>query len=140
MKRLFIPMICIMLCGTLKLQAQTVPQAAQAKDANAGVMKFETTTHDYGEVAEGPMAEYDFVFTNTGKKPIIISSAQGSCGCTTAKFNPDPVMPGKKGTIHVIYNTENRPGPISKIVTVISNAAEPTAILHIKGNVKKRGA
>lgn len=139
MKKLFIPMICVLLCGTAKLQAQTAQPAAQAKDAEAGVMKFETTMHNYGEVAEGGLAEYDFVFTNTGKKPIIISSAQGSCGCTTAKFSPDPVMPGKQGKIHVMYNTENRPGPISKIVTVISNAAEPTAILHIKGNVKKRG-
>ncbi len=137
MKKLLIAIVCVMLCGSIKLHAQKVPPPA--KDVEAGVMKFETTTHDYGEVAEGPTAEYDFVFTNTGKKPIIIASAQGSCGCTTARFSPDPVMPGKKGKIHVMYNTENRPGPISKIVTVISNAAEPTAILHIKGNVKKRG-
>ena len=60
------------------------PAAAPAPDPNAGVFKFKDkdNTHDYGEVPQGPTAEYDFEFTNTGKKPITISEAHGSCGCT----------------------------------------------------------
>lgn len=138
MRKLVIPFMCLIMAGAGTMYAQSAQTAtAQAKDPNAGVLKFETMTHDYGEVPEGPVAAYDFMFTNTGKKPIIISSAQGSCGCTTATYPHDPIMPGEKGKIHVMYNTDNRPGTISKVVTVISNASEPTAILHIKGSVRR---
>lgn len=140
MKKMFITMVCLALCGAGSAMAQNAPVVQQEKDKDAGTMKFEALTHDFGEVAEGPVAAYDFEFTNTGKKPVIIQSAMGSCGCTKAKWPQQPILPGKKGTIHVTYDTENRPGPIAKIVTIISNAAEPTMILHIKGEVKKMEA
>lgn len=144
MKKLIIPTVCLLLAGMGKAQAQAQAQSAPPQPATAqqkveaGVMKFETMTHDYGEVPEGPQAEYDFVFTNVGKKPVIISDAQGSCGCTRAKWPSEPILPGQKGKIHVMYNTDNRPGAIDKIVTVTSNAAQSPTILHIKGSVKPR--
>ena len=102
------------------------------------MLAFKELVHDYGEVPEGPKAEYDFVFKNKGSKPVIISNAVGSCGCTTANWDHEPIMPGKKGKIHVIYNTLQRPGPISKQVTVTSDASEPVIVLQIKGNVKSK--
>ena len=138
MKKLAIPFLCLLLCGSAAVYAQQpVLLTPPARDPETGTLKFETMTHDFGEIPEGPLAEYDFVFTNTGKKPVIITSAEGSCGCTTAKYTKDPIRPGETSKIHVMYNTVNRPGPISKIVTVLSNAAEPTMVLHIKGNVKR---
>ena len=58
--------------------------AAPAPDPDAGEFKFKDkdNTHDYGEVPEGPLAEYDFEFKNVGNKPIVITEAHGSCGCT----------------------------------------------------------
>lgn len=118
------------------------PPAAAAKpvDPDAGKFKFKEETHDYGEVPEGPLAEYDFEFKNVGKKPIVISEAHGSCGCTVPKWPTEPVMPGKKGTIHVTYNTQGRPGPISKEVTINSNAQQSPMVLHIRGTVKPKPA
>ena len=116
------------------------PAAAPAPDPNAGVFKFKDkdNTHDYGEVPEGPTAEYDFEFTNTGKKPITISEAHGSCGCTVPKWPHEPIPPKGKGVIHVTYNTDHRPGPITKEVTITSDAMEKATILHIRGTVKPK--
>jgi hypothetical protein len=119
---------------------QAAPAAAPAPDPEAGVFKFKEETHDYGEVPEGPMAETDFEFKNVGKKPIVINEAHGSCGCTVPKWPNEPILPGKKGTIHVTYNTSGRQGPIDKAITITSNAQQTPMILHIKGYVKPKPA
>ena len=46
-----------------------------------------------------------------------------------------PVAPGKAATIKVTYNAAN-PGPFTKPVTIVSNAATPTTVITIKGEVK----
>jgi hypothetical protein len=146
MKRVFIPLLCLTLCGTAsfaqehKTVATPPPPAAQAPsvDPDAGKFKFKEETHDYGEVPEGPTAEYDFEFKNVGKKPIVISEAHGSCGCTVPQWPHEPILPGKKAKIHVTYNTAGRPGPISKEVTINSDAQQKPMVLHIRGTVKPK--
>ena len=116
------------------------PPPAPKVNPDAGKFKFKEETHDFGEVPEGPLAEVDFEFKNVGKEPIVIQEAHGSCGCTVPKWPNEPILPGKKGVIHVAYTTQNRPGPISKDVTINSNAQQSPLVLHIKGNVKPKPA
>ena len=107
-------------------------------DPDAGKFKFKEETHDYGEVPEGPLAEFDFEFKNVGKKPIIISEAHGSCGCTVPKWPTDPILPKQKGVIHVSYNTNGRVGVFNKDVYITSNAQPSPMKLHITGTVKAK--
>ncbi|MES2701078.1 MAG: DUF1573 domain-containing protein [Bacteroidota bacterium] len=148
MKKVTITLFCLAL-GTAAFAQNKQPQqapppppppaaAAKAIDPDAGKFKFKEETHDYGEVMEGPIAECDFEFKNTGKKPIVINEAHGSCGCTVPKWPQEPIMPGKKGIIHVAYTTQGRQGPISKDITINSNAQQSPMVLHIKGNVKPK--
>ncbi len=100
-----------------------------------GVLKFNKEVHDFGKVAEGPLATYSFEVTNTGTAPVVISNAAASCGCTTPEWSKDPIMPGAKSVIKVGYNTSGRPGAFTKTITVTSNAENATVILTIKGEV-----
>lgn len=100
-----------------------------------GVLKFTKEKHDFGKLAEGPVAVYNFEIQNTGKAPVIITNAQASCGCTTPEWPKEPILPGAKALIKVGYNTSGRPGPFTKTITVVSNAENATTILEIKGNV-----
>lgn len=109
-----------------------------AAPATVNTMKFATDVHDFGTVKEGDPAVYEFTFKNTGKDPIVVQNARGSCGCTVPSYSKDPVAPGKSGTIKVNYHTQGRPGPINKTVTVQSNVG--TTVLHIKGTVEKAPA
>lgn len=105
-----------------------------AKVQGAG-MVFTNETLDYGTIARNADGKREFVFTNNGNAPLIITSAQGSCGCTVPSTPKEPILPGAKGSISVKYDT-NRVGPFTKTVTVSSNAAgQPTKTLTIKGNV-----
>ena len=106
-----------------------------APTATAESMKFDSDIHDFGTIPEGPSAEHDFVFTNTGKEPIIIQRAQASCGCTTPSYSKDPILPGKKGSLKAAYGTQGRPNAFTKTITVFTNIG--TKVLTIKGNVEK---
>lgn len=104
--------------------------------ASAQEIKFKKDTYDYGNVQVGGNGEGKFEFKNTGKAPLIISNAQGSCGCTVPEWPKEPIKPGKSAVIKVKYDT-NRTGPIDKMITVTSNAkTSPTTVLKIKGMVE----
>ena len=126
----------LILSGSLSLAAQPA-----STDINwTPTIKFEQTTHDFGGIPEGPVATYEFDFTNTGKEPISIQTAQASCGCTTPEWPKTPIAPGKTGKIKVGYNSEGRPGAFTKdvTVTIVSGANQDktgTTKLTIKGNV-----
>lgn len=99
------------------------------------MLKFNTESHDFGEIVEGAQATQEFEFTNTGNQPLILTSVNASCGCTTPSWTKDPVMPGKKGSIKAMYNSAGRPGTFNKTITVLSNASTNATQLYIKGMV-----
>lgn len=98
-------------------------------------MKLEKLTHDFGTVKYGGNGDCEFKFTNTGKDPLVLSTCQGSCGCTVPTCPKEPILPGKSGSIKVHYDTK-RPGPINKQVTVTSNSKSGQVILKITGTVE----
>lgn len=120
-------------------QAQTVKTAMKngteiLKTEGAG-MVFEKETIDYGTIAHNSDGKREFVFVNNGTKPLVITNAQGSCGCTVPTTPKEPIAPGAKGVIGVKYATD-RIGPFTKTVTISSNAeGQPTKVLTIKGTV-----
>src|SRR5437870_282846 len=91
-----------------------------------GILKFEKETHEFGTIAEGVQATYEFKFKNTGNQPVVISNVQPSCGCTTPDWTKEPILPGKSGMVKAVYNSTGRPGAFHKSITVTSNAATAT--------------
>ncbi|WP_366186698.1 DUF1573 domain-containing protein [Flavobacterium ovatum] len=116
-----------------KAVAKTVTTKLPKVDG-AGLV-FENETIDYGTIAHNADGNRQFVFTNNGNKPLIITNTQGSCGCTVPTTPKEPIAPGAKGVIGVKYATD-RVGPFTKTVTVTSNAeGQATKTLTIKGTV-----
>ena len=54
--------------------------------SKAQEITFTEVSHDFGQFDEqdGSMS-YDFHFTNTGDKPLLIKQVITGCGCTSAK-------------------------------------------------------
>lgn len=115
------------------LTAQT--EQPQPVNPNAAEIKFVSDVHDYGKISKGADGNCEFKFTNVGKEPLLITNAKGSCGCTVPNWPKEPIKPGESGVIKVHYDT-NRPGAISKTVTVTSNAKNSNVTLKIKGMVE----
>jgi len=112
-------------------------QSDDGENAPSAKIEFQTESHEFGDLDEGPKASYDFHFTNTGNEPLILKNVKASCGCTTPHWPKEPIMPGETGKITAVYNTKGRPGKFTKVITVTSNAEKSTNQLYIKGNVLK---
>jgi hypothetical protein len=102
------------------------------------ILKFEKDTHDFGTIAEGEKISYAYKFTNTGKAPLIIRSAQGSCGCTVPEYPKDPIAPGGEGVINVTFDSQGKQGHQEKTVTIISNTMPNTYTLYVVGTVEPK--
>lgn len=98
-------------------------------------VQFEKMEHDFGTIEQNTTNPYVFSFTNTGDKPLIISDAKGSCGCTVPDYPKQPVMPGEKGEIKVIYSPGQQKNMQTKTVTITANTEPATTVLRIKANV-----
>jgi hypothetical protein len=128
MKNLLLTLSVFLVLGLTNTFAQT------SSNETAPVMTFEKTVHDYGTINKGADAAYEFVFTNTGKEPLILSRPRSNCGCTVPQWPQQPIMPGQSDKIKVTYDS-NRLGAINKQVTVMSNATNSPIVLQIKGSV-----
>jgi hypothetical protein len=111
------------------------PAKIDSQKVGGAGMLFENETIDYGTIPHNADGKREFVFVNNGSKPLIITNATGSCGCTVPSFPKEPIAPGAKATIGVKYATD-RVGAFTKTVTVTSNAeGSESKVLTIKGTV-----
>lgn len=101
--------------------------------------KFEKETHDFGKIPQGKPVSFDFVFTNIGDEPLVISNVESTCGCTVPKYTTDPVPKGGQGVITVTFNAASVQPGFTKAVTIKSNARTPIKVLYIKGEVVATG-
>jgi len=98
--------------------------------------KWETLEHDFGQIKLNVPVSHEFSFTNSGSIPLIISSVQGSCGCTVTSYTKDPIEPGQTGFVKATFNAASL-GQFTKTVTVTANTAGGATRLIIKGEVIK---
>src|SRR4051812_30157563 len=106
MKKAIYLFLVVMSLGSLAY-AQEVkdPKEVPAPpNPNAGEMTFETEVHDYGTIKQGAEGTYEFKFTNTGKEPVLISNARGSCGCTVPTWPKEAIKKGETSSIKVHYD------------------------------------
>lgn len=119
---------------TTSAQVITEGNTAATKGSNATI-KFENTSHSFGNIIEGQIARYDFKFVNSGTESLVLSNVAASCGCTTPKWPREAIDPSKSNIITAEYNSQGRPGTFTKSIFVKSNGGEVT--LTISGNVIK---
>lgn len=117
------------------MDAAAVPTGPSTKIA------FEETDFDFGTVKDGEKVTHVFKFTNSGENPLVISNAQGSCGCTVPEWPKDAIAPGKTGEIKVVFDSSGKGSPEgspqAKRVTLTANTDPIETYLNIKGIVQK---
>ncbi len=98
-------------------------------------IKFDTLNFDLGMIAEKTRIVKEFVFTNTGNEPLIISDAASSDGFAGVSHQKDTIAKGKTGVIRFEYFAK-RTGKIDKIIFINSNSVNhPQVLLTLKGEV-----
>ena len=114
----------------------TAPVSVVAKISKVvdAAISWKTDTIDVGDIPQGTPKVIIFEFTNTSDKSVLISTVQGSCGCTATDYSRDAIAPRKSATIKATYNAANV-GAFTKTVTVTTTADVTPKVLTLKGVV-----
>lgn len=115
----------------------TNPATAEsgAGETSMPKMKFETDLYDFGEVSQGEKVAYSYKFTNEGEADLVITSAQGSCGCTVPTWPKEPIKAGESAQIDVVFDSNGKTGKQHKKVTIVANTSPATNVVAITGKV-----
>lgn len=103
------------------------------------IANFLKNSHDFGEIKEvdGPVST-DYLFVNSGNKPLFLTEVKPSCGCTEPDWTKDTIYPGDTGFVRAKFNPANMPGPFEKVVYIETNGAPIHTTLLFKGTVIPR--
>lgn len=98
-----------------------------------------TKVFDAGERIKGEKIYAEFKVENTGRYPLVFGEIKGSCSCTVAEKPEAPILPGRKGVIKAVVDTEKFDSgyQLNKIVTVMANTVPDNIVkLRIIGTIK----
>jgi Protein of unknown function (DUF1573) len=104
--------------------------------ADRPILSFSQRVFDFGTVTTGGEAiEHKYLFTNTGKKPLMIRQVLGGCcdDCVTAAWPTQPVQPGKQAEIKVKLKNTDQVGAQDYVIVVSANTDPPATRLLFKG-------
>jgi hypothetical protein len=97
-------------------------QSAMKDSVNFTTIQWlDSTSKNFGTIAEGQKLVVAYRFKNSGNKPLVIARVQPSCGCTVAEQPVEAVLPGKEGTVKAIFDSEHRVGLQHKTIFVYAN-------------------
>ncbi len=112
-------------------------QEEQDEPLTGPKIAFSESSFDFGDIVSGDRVEHVFEFENTGNEPLILSDVRTTCGCTAPEWEREPVMPGDKSLLKVLFNSTGKMGIQNKVITVMSNAVNNPARVKIVSNVLK---
>jgi Protein of unknown function (DUF1573) len=104
------------------------------------VAEYESVDHDFGTVNEGQKVSYDYKFKNTGQVPLIIQTAQPSCGCTVPTWSKEPIPVGGTGFVRAEFDTNGKSGIQNKTITVTANTWPKVTTLRFKAMVTPKSS
>ena len=145
MKRVILSLLIIIgliSCETKenKLDTSLVNNPSSADGArrvtNVPEIEFQKTEHDFGKILQGEQVSYTFRFKNVGNAPLIITSIEKTCGCTSPDFSNEPIKPGEEGKITITYDSKGHKGFQNKRLIVKANTNPSETILRIKAHVE----
>lgn len=106
------------------------------KGASVPAIKFEKTEYDFGKILQGEQVSCTFKFKNVGNAPLIITSIEKTCGCTSPEYSSQPIQPGEDGKITIVYDSKGHKGFQNKRLIVKANTNPSETILRIKAQVE----
>jgi hypothetical protein len=96
--------------------------------------ELDKTSHDFGAIPQYGNCTCDFVLTNTGSTPLLVTSARTSCGCDVGAFTREPIAPGQSTKVNYRYDS-SRIGPWRKYLSLDIHGEKDPVLLCISGYV-----
>lgn len=91
-------------------------------------------SYDFGQIEWNKPIVVDYIITNTGDQPLILSNVTTSCACSVASWPQDAIDPNQKGVVRVAFDAKAL-GSFYKEVSIYSNANPDMVFLNFTGEV-----
>ena len=129
---------CLFWGGTLHSVALAAGDSPDSDAASHPKVQFERNSYDFGDVYRGDKVKYRFSYVNSGDGPLVVQGIHAACGCTAVEAEKGrPFSPGESGEIEVTLDTTNFTGPITKVITVMTNEKHiPDRALTVRANIR----
>lgn len=110
--------------------------APSPDDGPAPKIRFDATTHDFGELRSDTKTTFRWTFHNDGTAPLKVLGTRPSCGCTATVVEGGDVAPGGQGALEIVYDPAGQQGSVRKSLAVSSNdPAKPVVLLTLRAHV-----
>jgi hypothetical protein len=97
---------------------------------------YSETSFDFGKVKETDTVVHKIMVKNTGKEPLFIFKAIGSCECVRAFFSRDPIAPKAESEITVVFLAKGRKGKQQRSVMIDTNTEPAEMVIAVTGEVE----
>lgn len=109
---------------------------AVVAQAQAPVITFDRSHHDFGRITAERKVSTRFKVTNTGNGNLQISAVNPSCGCTSTVVGAWFLKPGESSEVEATFDPTGQRGLVRKSMTVVSNDPKnPSALLTFEAEV-----
>lgn len=91
-------------------------------------------THNFGQIQWKKPVTVEYIITNSGNKPLVLTNITTSCACAVADWTQSPILPGEKGFVKVTFDAKAL-GYFHKSVGIYSNSPNNLVYLYFTGQV-----
>jgi hypothetical protein len=92
-------------------------------------------THKFPETKQGEQLSHDFMITNTGDEPLIISDYKVGCTCTKAILPEEPIQPGETFPLTVTFDTKDKYYFQDRTILLVANTKKEIHKIRFKVKV-----
>lgn len=135
MKKLFFSLICLIAASSTFAQKN---EKQEFSGANGLKFTINTTLYEFKqEVVQDVPPTAEYILTNTGVTPLIITAVRPGCGCTKPEYPTAPIMPGQSGVVKGAYNAK-AVGPFMKNMSIAVDGLQEQVVVYLQGTVKAK--
>lgn len=119
--KLFI-LILFIIISSVSIYAQAKIEVGDAKKS-------------FGFVKKGEVVKLEYSIKNVGNDPLIITSVEIGCSCTTVDYPKQPIAPNKSEKVIITFDTKTVYDRQDRVVFLKSNDQKGSTKLRYKGVV-----
>ncbi len=99
----------------------------------------ETPTHNFGDLKEGKIVEWNVELKNVGNENLEIKDIKTTCGCTAAVIKGKNVKPGESTTLRIEFDSTGKRGKQErKVILKTNDPYKPEHEITLTANVLDR--
>lgn len=102
--------------------------AAASLVAQAPVISFDKTHHDFGRITPDRKVAAKYRVTNTGNAFLSITQVRPSCGCTATVLGKWSMAPGESTDLEATFDPKGLRGGVRKSIEVVCNDPKSPAV------------